>query len=126
MTDKTLKETLIRIKEEGGINAVAEALMGHKLPGSRGAYFDYHDLRFAADEYMRGFWNRIDIDRIRELEEEVGKLRTAKEQVPQKDLEIQKLKLQVESLKGWVNTELKQSRDEILRKLKKYNLTVKK
>jgi len=30
-----------------------EALMGHSLPGSRGNYFDYHDVDEAAQKYMR-------------------------------------------------------------------------
>jgi len=30
-----------------------EALMGHKLPGSRGSYFDYHDVDEVEQKYMR-------------------------------------------------------------------------
>jgi len=30
-----------------------EALMGHKLPGSRGSYFDYHDVDEVERKYMR-------------------------------------------------------------------------
>ena len=30
-----------------------EALMGHKLPGSRGNYFDYHDIKEIAEKYMK-------------------------------------------------------------------------
>jgi len=53
----------------------AEALMGHKLGASRGSYFDYHDISFAKNEYMRGHWDRISLDRVRQLEQDIGKLR---------------------------------------------------
>jgi integrase len=35
-----------------------EALMGHRLPGSRGNYFDYHDLDEVASKYMSCDWSR--------------------------------------------------------------------
>ena len=35
-----------------------EALMGHKLRGSRGNYFDYHDLETLEREYMRANFGR--------------------------------------------------------------------
>lgn len=54
---------------------IAEAMMGHKLPGSRGNYFDYHDLEFLKQQYMKGFWERIGINRIKKLEREVAELR---------------------------------------------------
>lgn len=35
-----------------------EALMGHKLPGSRGSYFDYHDEDEVMAKYMRADFSR--------------------------------------------------------------------
>ena len=70
---------------------IAEALMGHKLNASRGSYFDYHDLSFTKREYMRGFWSRISLDRVKELEESVAKVKTYEkriEELEQKNLEL--------------------------------------
>lgn len=69
---KAFRKTLYR----GGIDPdVAEAMMGHKLPGSRGSYFDYHDVNFASEQYIKGFWSRISEDRIKELEKHIASLR---------------------------------------------------
>src|SRR3989441_7230975 len=35
-----------------------ESLMGHRLPGSRGNYFDYHDVDDAAEKYASADWTR--------------------------------------------------------------------
>src|SRR5438309_274663 len=35
-----------------------EALMGHRLPGSRGNYFDYHDIDEVREKYLRVNWGR--------------------------------------------------------------------
>jgi integrase len=35
-----------------------EALMGHRLPGSRGNYFDFHDVTDAAEKYSLADWTR--------------------------------------------------------------------
>jgi hypothetical protein len=35
-----------------------EALMGHRLPGSRGNYFDYHDIDEVREKYLRIDWSR--------------------------------------------------------------------
>ena len=35
-----------------------EALMGHKLPGSRGSYFDYHDTDEVREKYLQIDWSR--------------------------------------------------------------------
>jgi hypothetical protein len=84
---------------------VAEALMGHKLGASRGSYFDYHDLNFAETEYMQGHWQRVGIDTVKQLEEEIGKLRQngiAKEEEKTKELEELKTKVDLleKALKG--------------------------
>jgi len=48
-----------------------EALMGHRLPGSRGNYFDYHDLDEVREKYLRVDWNRNGANgtRIKELDD---------------------------------------------------------
>ena len=92
---KAFRKTLYR----GGVDPdVAEALMGHKLPASRGSYFDYHDVSFAANEYMRGFWNRIDIDRIRNLEDQIGELQKEKKKREELENELTTLKERMNNL----------------------------
>jgi integrase len=92
---KAFRKTLYR----GGVDSdVAEALMGHKLPGSRGSYFDYHDVKFAANEYMRGFWSRIKVDRIRNLEDEIGELRKEREKRKQLESKYAELKQRLNGL----------------------------
>lgn len=67
---KAFRKTLYR----GGVDPdVAEALMGHKLAASRGSYFDYHDVKFVQEQYLRGYWSRISEDHIKELEKRVTK-----------------------------------------------------
>ena len=92
---KAFRKTLYR----GGVDPdCAEGLMGHKLPGSKGSYFDYHDASFVADEYMRGFWQRIGIDRIRGLEDEIGELRKEREKRQQLETKITELKQRLNGL----------------------------
>ncbi len=79
--------------------------MGHKLGASRGSYFDYHDLNFTKNQYMQGHWQRISIDTVKQLEEEIGKLKqngTAKEEEKTKELEELKTKVDLleNALKG--------------------------
>lgn len=99
---KSFRKTLY----EGGVDPdVAEALMGHKLGASRGSYFDYHDLNFAKAEYTQGHWQRVSIDTVKQLEEEIGKLRQngiVKEAEKTKELEELKAKVDLleKALKG--------------------------
>ena len=48
-----------------------EALMGHRLPGSRGNYFDYHDIDEVREKYLRVNWGREggNVGKLKELEE---------------------------------------------------------
>ena len=48
-----------------------EALMGHRLPGSRGNYFDYHDLDEVREKYLRVDWSRDGVNggKLKELGE---------------------------------------------------------
>ena len=48
--------------------------MGHKLPASRGSYFDYHDVDFARKNYLKASWSRIGFDRVKEMEENIDKI----------------------------------------------------
>ena len=47
-----------------------EALMGHRLPGSRGNYFDYHDLDEVREKYLAVDWSRDggNVTRMKELD----------------------------------------------------------
>lgn len=59
-----------------------EALMGHRLPGSRGNYFDYHDLEEVASKYVSCNWSRGgagpgDVElRLAEARQEIQGLKT--------------------------------------------------
>lgn len=53
-----------------------EALMGHSLPGSRGNYFDLHDIDEIAGKYMRAnFGPETDAGRLRRVESEMEAMR---------------------------------------------------
>lgn len=93
---------------------IAEALMGHKLNASRGSYFDYHDVNFAKKEYMRGMWGRISQERIRELEENVAKVKTYEKRI--QELEEKNIALK-QRLNGYVLSERQVS--ELLRRIEK-------
>jgi integrase len=62
---------------------VAEALMGHKLAGSRGNYFDYHDTEFVAEEYLKGDWGRTTSSRIENLERRLEELEEILQRFPE-------------------------------------------
>ena len=49
-----------------------EAVMGHRPPGSRGNYYDYHDVEEAAEKYAKSDWSRNGIGnngKLKRLEE---------------------------------------------------------
>jgi integrase len=48
-----------------------EALMGHRLPGSRGNYFDFHDIDEVREKYLRVDWSRDGVNggKLKELGE---------------------------------------------------------
>lgn len=52
-------------------NDLAEALMGHKLEGSKENYFDRHDLDWIASEYMKAPFSREGVGRLNHLEKEI-------------------------------------------------------
>lgn len=55
-------------------NDLAEAIMGHKLKGSKENYFDRQDLNLIADEYMKAPFSREGIGRLNHLEKEKNRL----------------------------------------------------
>jgi len=87
---KAFRKTLYR----GGLDPdVCEALMGHKLPASRGSYFDYHDVSFAEEEYLKAPWERLDLDQLRRLEKEVLESRKIRdERIEELEAEIADLR----------------------------------
>ncbi|WP_287584983.1 tyrosine-type recombinase/integrase [Candidatus Borrarchaeum sp.] len=52
-------------------NDLAEALMGHKLEGSKENYFDRHDLGWIASEYMKAPFSREGVGRLNQIEKEI-------------------------------------------------------
>jgi len=93
---KAFRKTLYR----GGVDPdVAEAMMGHKLGGSRGSYFDYHDVKFAAEQYIRGYWSPISEDHIKDLEKRVAKVQTYENRIEELEKKNQELK---QRLNGYV------------------------
>jgi integrase/recombinase XerD len=80
----------------------AETLMGHKLPASRGNYFDFHDIDELANQYMKCSFaqdlpsrmNRLD-ERIRQLETENLSL---KEQLRTRNAQTEGLATRIEKL----------------------------
>jgi integrase len=107
-----------------------EALMGHKLPGSRGSYFDYHDVDEVERKYMRIDFSRpggvqveelrkkqvLDMvrilgfpeDRIKRVEEALAKYATVDEAME----EIRKLSLEGYKLRENSNNDPKKIVDE--------------
>lgn len=108
---KAFRKTLYR----GGVDPdVAEALMGHKLPGSRGSYFDYHDVNFAREQYIRGYWSRISEDHIRKLEKRVAEVQAYEKRIEELEQKNQELKTR---LNGYSLTEGQMH--ELLRRIEK-------
>lgn len=84
---------------------IAEALMGHKLGASRGSYFDYHDVNFVKESYLRAHWDRLGLDRLRKMEKEIVELRKSKQELDmlkqngyQKAEKLEKLLERIEAL----------------------------
>jgi len=77
-----------------------EALMGHRIPGSRENYFDRHDLAEVAEKYMRcNFARAIQPREIETLADQLAKLRD-ENLSRQKEIEELKSKLQEEESKA--------------------------
>jgi hypothetical protein len=54
MWSRLLRKSFRKVLNQSDIDEdTKEAIMGHKLPGSRGNYFDSHDHDEIAGKYMR-------------------------------------------------------------------------
>ena len=81
---KSFRKTLYK----GGVEPdVGEVLMGHKLSGSRTAYFDNNDSEFLSEQYSSVKWDRYP---IKELEETVTKLEVNGKSKDEKIAELEK------------------------------------
>jgi uncharacterized coiled-coil protein SlyX len=76
-----------------------ESMMGHKLPGSRGNYFDVHDIGEITEKYMKADWTEGAPSRLNGLEKTVAvqedkikKLETEKEELKKKLEDMSDLK----------------------------------
>ena len=120
----SLRKAFRKTLYQSGVDLdVAEAMMGHKLPASRGNYFDYHDLSFLKEQYMKGFWERIQIDKIRKLEGELSELRKELEEAKLKQVKYKKeeefLEKFIKSLKKLKQTKPQRAK-EIAKEIKKF------
>lgn len=81
----TLRKTFRKVLNSPNVSIdedTREALMGHKLPGSRGNYFDYHDSQEIAEKYLQADFSRNGGNgRLQSLEQENAKLRDALEKI---------------------------------------------
>jgi len=58
----TLRKTFRKVLYQSGMDPdMAEAIMGHKLAGSKGSYFDYHDMDEIAANYMKANFSRATV-----------------------------------------------------------------
>ena len=90
-----LRKSFRKSLYKGGVEPdVAEALMGHKLTGSKSAYFDYGDTKFLRQQYSTAEWERFPIEK---LEHKVTKLR---ENQKSKDERIAELEKQIQYFKS--------------------------
>jgi len=88
---KSFRKTLYK----GGVDQdPAEALMGHKLSGSKTAYFDFNDSEFLREQYSTANWERYP---IKQLEDTVTEL---KENEKSKDKRIVELEKQLTYFKS--------------------------
>lgn len=107
---KAFRKTLY----QGGLDPdVCEALMGHKLPASRGSYFDYHDLSFVEEEYLKAPWERLDLNHLRKLEKEIIEMQKSKEE------RIKELEEEIAELR-----KIMVERDELKKRLEKLERTI--
>jgi predicted RNase H-like nuclease (RuvC/YqgF family) len=74
---------------------VAEAIMGHKLPGSRGSYFDFHDVNMVAKKYMECSFGLNSLARVNHLEREVQEYKAKNEKLNEL---VASLKQRIETL----------------------------
>lgn len=91
---------------------LAEALMGHRIEGSRHNYFDYHDMNWIEDQYTL----KCNFSR-----EGVGLIEYLQDKVKQQDGLIKKLQTELHNLRE----RTKQQMDELMERLIKLNMNPK-
>ncbi len=89
-----------------------EALMGHRLPGSRGSYYDFHDIGEAAREYDQADWTRDGSRQLSEVQDQLDKIRKVAEE---KELEVRSLKEHISILRTQQESGGRQVKDELTR-----------
>lgn len=75
-----------------------ETLMGHRLPGSRGSYFDFHDVQEIQDKYMGIDWSRPGDTRLDHMATALKKTTEELEALRPLKTQIETLSRQVEEL----------------------------
>jgi len=106
-----LRKTFRKILNASDIDEdTKEALMGHTLPGSRGSYFDLHDIDEIAAKYMKAnFSSRLDVraeleqrDRtIQELHQRLAEYETQMKRLARlSDEEIEAVRKMIATRKG--------------------------
>jgi len=96
-----LRKAFRKVLNSGDIDEdTREALMGHRIPGSRENYFDRHDLAEVAEKYMRcNFARALQPREIESLADQLAKLRD-ENLSRQKEMEELKGRLQEEEEKA--------------------------
>jgi integrase/recombinase XerD len=83
----TLRKAFRKALYQGGLdNDMAEAIMGHKLPGSKSNYFDFHDVEEIEANYKKANFSRVTV----QVSEEA-----------MKEIERQQLRRQVQKVFGF-------------------------
>lgn len=93
----TLRKSFRKVLNSSPIDEdTKEALMGHKLPGSRGSYFDYHDLDEVSQKYQQADFGRHNggNGRVTALEKTASDYENFKLEVDKRLDRIEKLVLQ--------------------------------
>lgn len=93
-----------------------EALMGHKLRGSQGNYFDYHDIIWTGKKYMECDWTRGNASRLNGLARQVDQQQVTIQKL-QEELERYKMKETKISVKEDALTKLLDRVDKLEKKL---------
>ncbi len=86
-----LRKTFSKILNASDIDEdTKEALMGHTLPGSRGSYFDMHDIDEIATKYMKAnFSSRLDV--MAELEQRDRTIQELHQRLAQYETQMKRL-----------------------------------
>lgn len=92
-----------------------EALMGHKLRGSQGNYFDYHDILAIAKNYMACDWTRGNVSKVANL---TNKVEDQAETIKKLSQELEQYRTQSENkerqLEERIRTQVQESFNKII------------